>query len=179
MSIPEIDLDVSELAKKLGIWMSENSEFGLEEAVNGEQLETAFQGEAEDELEDALAELEAAGVVTTRSLMNTNLPRVRPTLDLFAVFDPATKGSTPYMDAAELLDVILSDKMESVSVPGLHEKIGWPIRRFNPAIAYVIGLVDEGRVSNETGSYPYPVRHFHVAAPDRVEMRQFLKQLRG
>lgn len=178
MTAPIIDLDVSELAKKLGLWMSENSEFGLEDPVDGDQLEAAFQGEATADLEDALAELEAEGLVTTRALMNTNLPRVRVTVDIFSTFDPVTIGSTPYMDAAELLDLILGEKMESVSVPALHEKIGWPIRRFNPAITYVIGLVDEGRVSGETGSHPYPVRYFHVAAPDRVEMRQFIKRLR-
>ncbi|MCO5966557.1 hypothetical protein [Sinorhizobium meliloti] len=61
----------------------------------------------------------------------------------------------------------------------MHEKTSWAIRRFNPAVSYVISLIDDGRVSGETGSHPYPVRNFSVAAADRVEMRAFLKRTRG
>ncbi|WP_141322212.1 hypothetical protein [Sinorhizobium fredii] len=179
MSDTEIDIDVSSLAKKIGTWIATTSEFGLPDPIGGNDIEQAFAGEEARLVEEALAELEAEGLLTSTALMNAKFPRVRPTLDLFAVFDPVVVGFTPFIDAGELIDLILDGTMDSVRLSDLHEKTGWAIRRFNPAVSYVISLIEDGRVSGETGSHPYPVRYFSVAAPDRVEMRAFLKRTRG
>lgn len=79
MSGDAIDIDVSPLAKKIGTWIATTSEFGLPDPIGGNDIEQAFAGEDARLVEEALAELEAEGLLTSTALMNSQFPRVRPT----------------------------------------------------------------------------------------------------
>jgi hypothetical protein len=100
---------------------------------------------------------------------------VRPTTDLYATFDPFAHGNSPVADAAELTTRVLAGE-DSVGVAELHAATGWPLRRFNPAIALVIAQVDSRRVSSEMGC-DYPSRWSFLMAKDRVALKRFAARL--
>jgi hypothetical protein len=164
-------LGVSDLASSLGIWIATQPGNGLEELVNTEALMAAFSAIGVRELEEAIAELAAEGYVHTSSGGHA-LPYIRPTVDLFATFDPLANIGNPLADSLLLVEQILRG-LDTINVGQLHEQTGWPVRRFNPAIGLVIGHIDERRISNESQNQ-YPTRHFSLAAEDRVALKRYV-----
>jgi hypothetical protein len=69
------------------------------------------------------------------------------TADLFIAFDPCTGKSSPEVDVVALIDHALAKSGTcTVGPEELHEKSGWPLRRFNPAFTYMISQIDDRRV---------------------------------
>jgi hypothetical protein len=147
----------------------------MADPIDDEPLKAAFAGVDERALIEAIAELKAEGCLTTTALVNTALPRMRATLDLFATFDPIAKIGGPVADSLALVGIVLQGE-DSVSVPGLHDQTGWPIRRFNPAIGLVIAQIDERHVSREVQNQ-YPSRYFILSADDRVALKRYAANL--
>jgi hypothetical protein len=172
---PDLGLNVSPLAQKIAVWIAKTSESGLTDFVHDDALAAAFPDNT-GELADALAELELEGLVTA-VFRGSDVPTVKPTLDLYASLDKHAIGSDPLSDASELTKKILEGN-DQVASAELHASTGWTLRRFNPALALVLSRIDSQRVSGEICS-DYPSRHFFMMPIDRAELRRFLKQSGG
>lgn len=169
---PRSDLGISDLAVRLGIWLVKQLQDGLTDPIDDEPLKAAFADVEDRALIEAIAELKAEGCLTTTALLNTALPRMRATLDLFATFDPIADLGDPVTDSVALVEILLEGGEDSVSTAELHQKTGWPIRRFNPAVGLVITQIDERHVSRES-QRQYPSRHFFLSADDRVTLKRY------
>lgn len=164
-------------ARRLGKWLASQSTEGRTRGPDREAMAEAFAGVTDLDLEDAVAELAAEGFVTTSHDLGARLPHVALTLDLYAVFDPIVRGTSP-MDDAGALAVMVLEIGESISVPDLHAQSTWPLRQFNPALGILISQIDERRVSKMMGS-EYPTRSFHLMADDRVALKRFAARFGG
>ena len=60
---------------------------------------------------------------------------------------------------------------------GLHEATGWPLRRFNPAFAYMLSQIDDRRVL-KGGTDEYAAGGFFLVDSDRVDLHRFAARLR-
>lgn len=170
--------DLSPLASRVGLWFSKNDPNGLPGGLGDDTAFLAAFSEVERrDLDDALAELEADGYISLYRTLGGELPRINLTAELFADFDPVATGTDPAADAAELVDRILP-ATQSIGVEELHQETGWSLRRFNPAICYVLGFIGDGRISRG-GASDYPARAFFVTAEERVALRRFQQQMRG
>jgi hypothetical protein len=172
---PDLGLGLSPLAQRVGLWIAKHSENGLTDFVDDDALAAAFADDA-TEIAEALADLEAEGLVST-IYRGRDVPTVRPTIDLYASLDRQAVGSDPLTDAAELTKVILGGA-DQIASAELHASTGWSLRRFNPALALVLAQVDSRRVSAEICS-DYPSRHFFLMPIDRAELKRFLKRNAG
>jgi len=165
------NLEISPLAARVAKWIAEQSNNGLGEFANRDALMKAFAETEIRELAEAIAELAMEGYLLKSLTTGHVLPHMRPTPDLFATFDPLAEIGHPISDSVELIERILASG-DSVNTASLHEATGWPLRRFNPAIALVIGQIGENRVS-KTSDNQYPARSFHMIADDRVALKRY------
>ncbi len=170
-------LRMGDLAKRMGLWLAQQSTDGRTGLANASILADAFPETAKPELEEALAELEADGFVKLHHVFGPSLPRIQTTLDLFASFDLAATGHDPVRDSATLTQMAL-DGEPSVSASALFEKAGWQHRRFNPALALVADQIPDGRVM-KSGSAEFVVLGFHVLPADRVTLKRYLQRVGG
>lgn len=167
--------DLSETARRLGAYIAEQSKEGMVAyPIRGRAVAAAFADVTSSELAEAIAELESDGFAST-SLSGTELPDIRPTLDLYATFDPIALGSDPLGDALALTAMVL-EETGSIPLAQLHAKTGWSQRRFNPAAGLVIAQVDDQHVSR-TMEPNYPAHWFRVDASDRVALKRFAARL--
>jgi hypothetical protein len=184
MTLDDIALDISPLAKEIALWMARHSMNGLPYLERGSDLTAAFPDASHRELSKALAELESEGVVTLAGGIGREVPQPFPTTDLYAVFDPVACGTDPHVDACDLIRRILENaKAEdsvsySVSSPELLQETGWDHRRLNPALALVIAQVDSRRVS-KTSDGEFAARSFFIMAEDELALERFLKRVGG
>lgn len=174
--LDDLDVDLSPLARRVGLWIARQSEDGLDSFVSDEALQQAFSESELRDVQEAVAELEAEGFISCSHTVSTALPRIRATPDLYAIFDALAHGHDPVADAANLVERVLTGG-DSVSVPDLHKETGWPLRRFNPAVSLVIGQVDSRRVSGATDGQ-YPTHWFSLVAEDRVALKRFIGRLK-
>lgn len=183
-TLAHIPLDVSALAKEMGLWMAKTSEDGLSNLPHGTDIEIAFPSASARDLNKALAELESEGFVSLTRTMGGGVPRFSLTPDVFAIFDPVAHGTDPHTDACQIIRGLLAEASEksmtsySVSAQELLEETGWTHRRFNPALSLVIANVDSRRVSR-TMSNEFAARSFNVIAEDEVMLERFLKRAGG
>lgn len=164
------------LAERVGRWLASQSEDARMDPVMWAAVASGFADEAEEQLEEAVAELEADGYVSLTHFIGSK-PAIRPTIDLFVNFDQPAIGSDPLADAATLTERVLAGE-DTVDVPALHAASGLSLRRFNAAISLVIAEVDDRRVSQEISS-EYPSRWFMLMPSDRVGLKRFLKRAGG
>ncbi len=164
------ELGLTENAYRLGVWLAENSTLGLACPVDRDGVLSAFEDLPDQDYRDAVAELETDGYIGVRSLLN-GPPLLSYRVELFSTFDPFVGGADPTLDAVELARMTL-ELDQSVDVAALHEKTGWELRRFNPALSVMLTHVDERRVSG-SGDGRYATRAFIVVPTDRVQLRRF------
>ncbi|MBB3237053.1 hypothetical protein [Phyllobacterium endophyticum] len=170
--------DLGVLPSRVGLWFAKHDPNGLPGSLGDDTaFRAAFSDVPHRDLDDALAKLEADGYVTLYRMLGPELPRINLTSELFAEFDPVALGTDPAMDAVELIHKVLPAN-QSVSVEELHKETGWGLRRFNPAISYVLGYIGDGHISRG-GSFDYPARSFAVTAEERVALRLFQQQVRS
>ncbi len=170
-------LRISDLAKRIGVWLAQQSIDGRTGLANPSALADAFAETPKAEMEEALAELEADGLVKLHHVLGPSLPRIQTTLDLFASFDLAATGHDPARNSGTLAQLALEGEA-AVSAKVLFEKTGWPHRRFNPALALVADQIPDGRVM-KSGSAEFTVMGFHVLAADRVTLKRYLERVGG
>ena len=165
-------LGLTPLALRIGSYIASASTSGFRDSVDDDALTSAFAGVPLQELRDGIAELSVDGYLATAPLVGLRLPRMRCELELFATFDPITLGTDPTADAAELANLALLEE-GTIGVPAFHERTGWSLRRFNPALAIMLTKIDDRRIG-KTNDGTYPTRHFSLAAEDRVELGRFV-----
>jgi hypothetical protein len=184
MTLADVALDISPLAKEIGLWMAKQSPNGLSYLEHGSDLIAAHPDASPRDLGKVLAELEGEGLVTLSGGIGRQVPQPFPTPDLYAVFDPVAFGTDPHIDACDLIRRILEKaKAENglsygVSSQELLEETGWTHRRLNPALSLVIAHVDDGRVSKSMDG-EFAARSFHVMASDELALERFLKRVGG
>lgn len=83
-----------------------------------------------DDIKDAVHEL--------GSMVQESFDRVLPRDELFATFDRFWKEWHPAEDALRLAADLVNDDGFPGSTPKIAERYGWPPRRINPAIAYLV-----------------------------------------
>lgn len=101
---------------------------------------------SEDDVRDALHELQ--------SYFKVSFDRALPKDELFVVFDKHFKQWDPATDALALARDIVSDESFPANTAEIGERYGWPPRRLNPAIAYLINR-DLVMDSKALGTHPW------------------------
>lgn len=163
------------LAVQIGCWISETSQRGFDDFVTEEALIQAHPEVSMDELSYAVAELAKDGYLNTTAVISRRLPRMRATPEIYITFDPHTLKHNPAVDAATLVELALAET-NTVDVQKLHTASGWPLRRFNPAFAYMVAQIDDRRVL-KGGTGDYPARGFLLLDTDRVDLKRFADRL--
>lgn len=184
VTLDDIRIDLSPLAKEIGLWMAQHSMDGLLYLERGSDLVAEFPDASSRELAKALAELEGEGLVSIAGGIGREVPQPFPKPDLYAVFDQVAFGTDPHADACELIRSILK-KAEAensasygVSSPDLLNETGWNHRRLNPALSLVIAQVDDRHVSKSMDG-EFAARSFFIMAEDELALERFLKRVGG
>lgn len=98
---------------------------------------------------------------------------ITPTYALYALFDPVTLHTSPQADAVDVARAALD--LDSGDARELETHLGWPRRRFNPAFALLLTLVDDGRV-RKVIQPDYPSLGFLIAAEERVRFKALVAE---
>lgn len=168
--------ELGPLAVKIGLWIAKESTHGYSDFIPEDELIAAFPDASIDELGFAVAELSTDDFINTTSFIAKRLPRMTSSASLYITFDPYALNTDPAVDVVALVDIALTKK-ETIGVEELHKETGWPLRRFNPAFAYLISQIDDRRVL-KGGTNEYPARGFYLTDMDRVELHRFASRLR-
>jgi len=168
--LPTITL--SQDASCLAYWISKTSENGCLDPVMFDEIQRAFPEATQSELENACGELGLVGVATLSAAIGYKVRIIRPTVSLFEIFDPLVfEEANPRSDAARLARYILA-KDETAGAEEMVENFGWEVRRFNPAIAIICSMIEEGRKSAEI----HPTYYCCYVMPnpkERAKLRHF------
>jgi hypothetical protein len=168
--------ELGPLAVKVGLWIAKESTHGYSDFIPEDELIAAFPEASIDELGFAIAELSTDDFINTTSFIGKRLPRMTSNASLYITFDPYALKTDPAADVVILIDMVLA-KRDTIGVEELHKETGWPLRRFNPAFAYLVSEIDERRVL-QGGTNEYPARGFFLMDQDRVELHRFASRLR-
>ncbi|MCW5696432.1 MAG: hypothetical protein KIS96_06810 [Bauldia sp.] len=171
-------ISISDDASAIGFWIAQNSELGRTDPVEFDTLVRQFPKATKAELEDACGELEHAGLASLTAVIGQRIRMVRPTIQLFEVFDPAVfEENNPRGDAAKLAEYILG-KQGTVGAEEMMAHYGWNKRRFNPAIGIATSMIGDGRKSREV--HPRIACRYVLPNPaERAALRQFAKEVLG
>jgi hypothetical protein len=149
-------LGLSPAAEMIVRLIIERSEHGdtMDPELDADELRAAT-GLHDDDIVDAVDELESHGFVRRHVLSDCGeigFSSLIPEAALFITFDKYFKSWDPEADAVQIAADLVNGASGSVSE--MAEKHGWPPRRMNPAVNYLMEhrLVDFG---NEIGSYPW------------------------
>jgi hypothetical protein len=176
-NLMSLDLQLSLLARKIGVWVAEHCSDGRCTHVDLEEFKAAFLETSENELEEAIAELQADGFVQMSRTMSGGIPHFHPTLDLYLIFDGPAFGRDPIADTVTVAEFALAGS-DSVSAENILLQTGWDVRRFNPAFDHVASQIPDGRVSRAYGTQ-FSVSHFHLLAEDRVQIKRLVSRLKS
>ncbi|MDE0332077.1 MAG: hypothetical protein OXL41_09435 [Nitrospinae bacterium] len=168
-------LRVSENALELMLWLAETSEDGMSTPLNFDALLSAFPETGKETLEEACHELQHLNFASLSATFGHPVRLIRPTYDLFWVFDPISIGTNPTADAAAIAQLMIDDN-NMASIPVLHEKLGWPKRRLNPAVARLMPFVSDKRTRTVIQN-DYPTMGFVLAAEDRFKLKRFIENV--
>lgn len=159
---------LSDEAVAVARWLSETSEFGLEDGIGFGVLVGAFEGMDKTDLEDAVAELAAVGLVSSSGALGHAIFQLRPTVLLYALFDPLVLQTSPQSDAAVLAAKALA--LNSGSVRELLTALEWSVRRLNPALLLLVTQLP-GAVSREV-SRDLATRFFSMTPDNRFALKR-------
>ena len=176
-NLMSLDLQLSFLARRIGVWVAEHCVDGRRNYVDLEKFQVAFAEQAEDELEEAIAELETDGYVLTSRGMGRGVSNFRPTLDLYLTFDAPAFGRDPITDTVTVAELVLAGS-DNANAENIFLQTGWDIRRFNPAFEYVASYIPDGRVSRSYGTQ-FGVPYFMLLPEDRVQIKRLVSRLKG
>lgn len=161
-------LQVGELALAVALWLCEFSEDGLKSIIAFEDIVQAFPESERQALEEACFELKHFGLITTSAVMGRAVHLVQPRYELFWTFDPTVKGTQPEQDAREIAGLLLKDE-SLASIAKLHEQLGWPRRRLNPAVAMIQTVM---KTSSRELQSQYPTTVFLIGSEDRFHLKR-------
>ena len=169
---------LSEDAKKLGFWIAENSESGGFDRLDYDDISEQFP--VKERMLEAVGELQMLGLADIAGVLGQPFRALRPTYNLFRVFDPLVSGRhNPEEDAAIIaLELLNSKDREMVDSSELCKKLGWSVRRINPALGIVGSFIGRGRKFAKMGG-PFVIGRMFVSPVDRAMLRRFVSQVRG
>ena len=167
-------LQVGEIALELARLMVNTSDSGMKEGVDFAKLLLAFPEMDREALEEACFELAHLDFVSVSSAIGQAVRSIRPTYRLFWTFDPIWTETDPTADAVVIAQLMIDDN-DMGWIPRLHDHLGWPRRRLNPAVARLLEIVATQRTSKEI-QHRYPSMGFALAAEDRFELKRFIKR---
>lgn len=170
-------MQIGETALTIALWLAEQSPDGPDDLVEGEKLIEKFSQISKSELEEACFELDHLELVSCSSAIGLPVSHVRIDYSLFWTFDPVVMQTNPLTDAVEIARLMLEDENYG-SVLKLHEDLGWPKRRLNPAVAMLIPLFPEGRVRSVIQPN-YPTMGFAIMSEDRFQLKNFIREACG
>ena len=118
-------------------YLTENCSNGIPDYVDVDSLVAADSSFSREDIEDAIADLEGYGLVKSLdSFGGSGL--IELTEHAYEAFDPPIMGWDPQEDARLLAAYLVTHRAEqSFSAPDLEAAMGWPRRRFNPALRVV------------------------------------------
>jgi hypothetical protein len=156
----EHPLSLSPAAEQIVRLMIEQSEHGyaMDPQLSPDQLRAAT-GLSDDDIVDAVDELRGRGLVRPHCAIGDGaigFHVLTPEAALFVAFDQHFVPWNPEADALRVAADLANGAVEG-GVQEIARKYGWPPRRMNPAISYLIErrLVDSG---NGCGSHPWCTR---------------------
>lgn len=167
-----MDDELGDLAQRLGRHMAEKCTDGMPGHFRDDLL-VAFPDDEVTAIRSALAELKGAGLVTLDPLIGPKLPSVHTTLGLFIAADAAITGHNPVEDSVVLARLMIDDP-ELGHVPKLDRAVGWPRRRFNPALDLLMPLFPKGRY-REVYQPDYPTLGLIVGEDEIVALRRYVR----
>ena len=173
-------VELSDLALKIGIHVSNESEEGIPNPVEIDQLVERVEGASTDQVVEACGELEHAGVATLRQVIGGN-GYLCPNNRFFETFDPFVFTWHPRADAARLAEYVTAQSAEKESTVGAEEManhFGWGVRRLNPALLTVAEQIGEGR--KFTGyAPPWACLYLYASPAERAALRSFARNILG
>ena len=168
-------LHVSEIALALTLWLVETSENGLITLLSFEEVLSVFPEMDKGELEEACFELKHLDFASVTATIGRPVMFISPTYKIFWEFDPIFLGTNPTDDAVAIAQLIIDDNNMAL-IHRLHEKLRWPKRRLNPAVARLMPFIADGRTSKEVQS-DYPTSGFVIITEDRFKLKRFIESV--
>jgi len=139
--------------------------------VGVEDIYQAYPDVPRDEIVGGLGDLESYGLVSTVSFIGAP-DRYKMTQYGYEVLDGPVMGWNTTQDARQIAALALQGNRDGVRVAELDAALGWPRRRFNPALRMVVDFFDSGRVSQSIQP-DYVTRWFSPNNAERAELRRF------
>lgn len=167
----------SENAERLARHLVHTSSDGLRSPLPWSEFAEKFSAEP-GEIAEAVYELERGDLLSVSKAMNTpqGISHIRPYYELFWAYDSEELGYDTAEDIVTLAQHLLSDDQPG-HVPELHKKTGWPKRRFNPPLAYIMQEFPDGHVSH-TLQNEYPTMQLIVNAEGRVLLKEIIHEFK-
>ncbi|MEW6664852.1 MAG: toll/interleukin-1 receptor domain-containing protein [Thermodesulfobacteriota bacterium] len=167
-------LGVSAGAEAVLRLLVEKSEHGdsMDPQVSPQEIKQ-FAGLSDDDIVDAVAELEGQGFVqrhVTLGCGSIGFHMLTPKAELFVKFDRHFKPWDPEADALRIAADLVNRMKDGASVPDLAASYGWPPRRMNPAINHLVNrrLIEASEV---IGCHPWTTPWIRRTAATRRFVR--------
>ena len=167
---------LGEAALRLARHLVHISEDGLSSPINWSVVLDRYSGTDPSEVAEAAFELQQSNYVKISGGVGAadGIVRIRPDYSLFWRFDKEEFSFDSLADAAELARLMLDENTLQTS-SNLHAHVGWPKRRFNPALAKLGTCVASERTRN-TLEPNYVTTGFSLAAEDRTLLKAMITE---
>lgn len=144
----------------------------MRDDVTLEQLREACPDYEEQDLIEALGDLESYGLVEATEFLGGD-GFYNLTAYGYEVLDPPIMGWNPVEDARRIAALIVApERCDSVTAMELESELGWSRRRFNPALRIVLGFIHPGRIDDTIQPY-FPACGFFTTNAERSQLRRF------
>ncbi|MCF6326496.1 MAG: hypothetical protein L3J21_04285 [Devosiaceae bacterium] len=168
-------LRISKTALELALWLTKTSNDGLcSTATEFNDLQADFMEIDEGKLQEACYELKHLELVELVATLDSPIYLLYPTYKLFWALDLYIIGNDPNKDAVEIAKLMVNDKSFG-DIQKLDNKLKWPNRRLNPAIARIIPLITDSHVSKEKQN-TYPTKYFNIGPEDQFKLKRFINE---
>lgn len=169
--------ELSKVAERLARHLVHTSRDGLQSPIDWEVILERFSDADGHTLAEAAHELAGQQLLRVGESINApdGIAHVCPDFSLYWLYDSEELGYPTQADVVELARHLLESDAFG-SIPRLHEAVGWPRRRFNPALSYLVRLFPEGRVS-QAAQDQYPTQFLVVTPEERMLLRDLIERL--
>jgi hypothetical protein len=167
-------LVISDLAVSLGMKLVQTEDAGLKSMRDFEDVRGLIPEADEAAVQEAVHELEHYGLLRTHATLSEPISHVILRYEIYPAFDPIAVGYNTTADARQLAEMMV-DNPEHGSIPKLFAEVGWPRRRFNPAVGHLLQFFDEGRISRELQAQ-FPTRWVLLDSRERFRLKQFIAE---
>lgn len=168
---------LSELAMKIGCFISNQSQDGIVEPFKVRKIIDQFSDYSESEIYEACGELEHAGVCKLKQLVNSSGNLIL-NIDFFFVFDPYVHSWHPPLDVATLARRIVevTAKDQAAVSSDLAVEFGWGARRYNPPLQLIVTYISGGRVG-QGYTPPWAYRYLYTSPGERASLRELARNM--